>query len=352
VDGVVTSEPLVDALNRELRAASPDLVGNGDLLRSVLAGCGDCIKVLDLDGRLQFMSEGGKRVMEVDDFSALKGCPWPDFWPGEGNEQAAAAVNSAKAGKTARFRGPANTAKGNPRYWDVQVSPIFGPDGQPAQLLSISRDITEEWNAIQRQEENAKRERFLTEELQHRVKNTYSLVLSIARQTFRGEPHAAQLKAYGARIMALASAYDAMSGSNITNTPILTVVEAALKSHRTGQGNFSVSGPPLKVAPNQALSLTLAVNELATNAAKYGALSTPNGRVEISWSTSVKGVPTFHFNWREHSGPAVVKPTRQGFGSRVIRDFMANDFGGTVRLAYEPDGVVCELKSPLGMLPV
>jgi two-component sensor histidine kinase len=63
-------------------------------------------------------------------------------------------------------------------------------------------------------------------------------------------------------------------------------------------------------------------------------------------------VPTFHFNWREHSGPAVVKPTRQGFGSRVIRDFMANDFGGTVRLAYEPDGVVCELKSPLGMLPV
>lgn len=140
----MTSEPLVDALNRELRAASPDLVGNGDLLRSVLAGCGDCIKVLDLDGRLQFMSEGGKRVMEVDDFSALKGCPWPDFWPGEGNEQAAAAVNSAKAGKTARFRGPANTAKGNPRYWDVQVSPIFGPDGQPAQLLSISRDITEE----------------------------------------------------------------------------------------------------------------------------------------------------------------------------------------------------------------
>lgn len=123
----MTSEPLVDALNRELRAASPDLVGNGDLLRSVLAGCGDCIKVLDLDGRLQFMSEGGKRVMEVDDFSALKGCPWPDFWPGEGNEQAAAAVNSAKAGKTARFRGPANTAKATRDIGTFRYRPFLAP---------------------------------------------------------------------------------------------------------------------------------------------------------------------------------------------------------------------------------
>ena len=125
----MTSERSVDALNRELRAARPDLVGNTELLRGVLAGCGDCIKVLDLDGRLQFMSEGGKRFMEVDDFSALKGCPWPDFWPGEGNVEAVAAVKAAKAGKTARFRGPANTAKGTPRYWDVQVSPIFGANG-------------------------------------------------------------------------------------------------------------------------------------------------------------------------------------------------------------------------------
>ena len=125
-DKRMSTESPVEAMNRELSAASPDLVGNGDLLRSVLSGCGDCIKVLDLDGRLQFMSDGGKRVMEVEDFSALKGCPWPEFWVGDGNVQAISAVEAAKAGKTARFRGAANTAKGNPRYWDVQVSPIFG----------------------------------------------------------------------------------------------------------------------------------------------------------------------------------------------------------------------------------
>ena len=150
-DNHMATEPLVDAMNRELRAASPDLVGNDDLLRGVLSGCGDCIKVLDLEGRLQFMSDGGKRVMEVEDFSVLKGCPWPDFWTGDGNLEATAAVEAAKAGKTARFRAAANTAKGNPRYWDVHVSPIFGADGQTSQLLSISRDITEEWEAVERE---------------------------------------------------------------------------------------------------------------------------------------------------------------------------------------------------------
>ena len=335
---------LVDAMNRELEAADPDLVGNADLLRGVLAGCGDCIKVLDLEGRLQFMSDGGKRVMEVDDFSALKGCPWPDFWAGEGHAQAAAAVEAAKAGATGRFRGPANTAKGTPRYWDVQVSPIFGPDGRPAQLLSISRDITEEWEAAQR-------ERFLTEELAHRAKNSFAMVLAIARNTFRGPAHAQPLAAYTSRVMTLAQAHEMSSASHWTRAPIGDIIGAALASHNVGEGQFNVSGPQLNVAPKQALALTLAVNELATNALKYGALSSPQGRVDISWSSSESAPPTFAFLWRERGGPPVVAPTRQGFGSRVIKDFMANDFGGTVRLSYPADGVQCELTSPLANLP-
>ena len=340
----VTSKSLVDAMNCELRAASPDLVGNDDLLRGVLAGCGDCIKVLDLDGRLQFMSDGGKRVMEVDDFSALKGCPWIEFWAGDGNAQAAAAVDAAKAGKTSRFRGAANTAKGNPRYWEVQVSPIFGANGQISQLLSISKDITEEWEAAQR-------ERFFTEELEHRAKNTFAMVLAIAKQTFRAGADTSALQVYTDRIMALAKAHDIAKESNWSKTRIGDVLEAALAPHRNGKGKFTVSGPELAVDPRQALSLTLAVNELATNALKYGSLSSPDGHVDISWSSSVGGTPTFVFLWREHGGPPVVEPDRQGFGSRVIKDFMANDFGGTVRLSFEPKGVVCELISPLGNLP-
>src|SRR5262245_31895263 len=97
------------SLFEELHAAGPGLVGNDDILRAVLAASGDCIKILDIDGRLQFMSEGGKRVMEVEDFLSLKGCPWPDFWAGEGNGEAKRAVEAAKQGSVARFRGAANT---------------------------------------------------------------------------------------------------------------------------------------------------------------------------------------------------------------------------------------------------
>lgn len=114
-------------------------------LRSVLASSGDCIKILDLDAKLIFMSDGGQRVMEVGDFSAIEGCPWPDFWRGAGNEKALAAVAAAKAGGVGQFQGPAETMAGTKRYWDVRVTPILGADGRPVRLLSISRDITAAW---------------------------------------------------------------------------------------------------------------------------------------------------------------------------------------------------------------
>jgi len=113
-------------------------------LRSVLESSGDCIKVLDLEGHLQFMSAGGQRVMEVDDVSAIQGSYWPDFWENDGRAEAVAAIEVAKKGGTSRFKGFARTAKGTPHWWDVQVTPIPGPDGTPEKLLSISRDITQE----------------------------------------------------------------------------------------------------------------------------------------------------------------------------------------------------------------
>jgi len=126
----------------EQRRAAEAQRADAEFLRSVLASSGDCIKVLDLDAKLLFMSEGGRRVMEVGDFNAIRGCPWLDFWQGEKNEQARAAVEAAKAGGVGHFQGAANTMAGTPRYWDVQVTPILGADGRPERLLSVSRDIT------------------------------------------------------------------------------------------------------------------------------------------------------------------------------------------------------------------
>ncbi len=337
----------VASMKAELIAAGEGLAENADVLRSVLAGCGDCIKILDLDGRLQFMSEGGKRVMEVEDFSALKGCPWPDFWAGAGNVDAKLAIETAKAGGVARFKGAADTAKGTPRYWDVQVSPILGGDGKPAHLLSISRDITEEWRATSELKEAAERQALLSAELQHRIKNTLAMVGAIANQTMRGDNVAAAREAFTARLMTLSHAHDILTRTSWTAASIKEVLNGALAPHRSSQGRIHTTGPALELQPRQALALAVAVHELATNATKYGALSA-NGRVEIVWSIgNAEEVPSFRFTWTETGGPPVSQPASKGFGSRLIEQMLENDFAGKVQTSYRSDGVVCELIGPL-----
>lgn len=332
--------PLVASLQAELAAASPVLVDNADVLRGILAGCGDCIKILDLEGRLQFMSEGGKRVMEVDDFSKFKGCPWPDFWEGQGNKDAAAAVKSAIGGRAASFRGPANTAKGNPRFWDVHVSPIIGADGKPSHLLSISKDITEEWKAAERQ-------KFLTEELQHRVKNTLANVISIANQTFKAETHRQPLYVFNERLITLDRMHDLLTDANWGNTSIRAIVETALRPHVMPGPSVRIEGPGVDLGPRQALALALAVNELTTNAVKYGSLQGAGGGVDIGWSVVQReGRKDLHWKWREFGGPPVAAPKHVGFGSRVIKDMLANELNGTSSVAYEPSGVVCTVTVP------
>jgi PAS domain S-box-containing protein len=124
------------------RNAATKEQADAEFMRSVLASSADCIKVLDLDGGLTFMSEGGRKVMEVSDFNHIKGCPWPSFWQGRGNADALAALAAARDGRIGHFQGRADTFLGNAK-WDVQVTPIFGPDGRPERILSVSRDITE-----------------------------------------------------------------------------------------------------------------------------------------------------------------------------------------------------------------
>ncbi|RMR36036.1 Sensory box histidine kinase/response regulator [Pseudomonas syringae pv. coriandricola] len=113
----------------------------------VLSSINDCIKVLDLDSRLTFMSEGGQRIMEVSDFNEIVGCPWPDFWQDRGNLDAIAAVEAARDGQNASFMGSAQTMAGTVKWWHVQVSPIFGKDGEPEKILCVSRDMTQLRNA-------------------------------------------------------------------------------------------------------------------------------------------------------------------------------------------------------------
>jgi two-component sensor histidine kinase len=215
--------------------------------------------------------------------------------------------------------------------------------------LESLRVITTERRAEIELADAQERQKNLTEELQHRIKNTLAVVGAIANQTMRGDSVEVARSAFTARLVTLSRAHDILTQTSWQSAPIEAVVEGALAPHRMGQGRIKIEGPELLLQPRQALAIALAVHELATNAVKYGSLSKENGRVSIAWSIEIADdVPAFHFVWTETGGPAVLEPrqSQKGFGSRMIERMLKNDFGGEVRIKYEANGLVCELVAP------
>jgi PAS domain S-box-containing protein len=335
VSGILVEGNDVTERNKALQ----ELSSSENFLRSVLASSADCIKVLDLDSKLLFMNEGGKAVMELDDFDSVRGCAWPAFWTDEGNLAAKAAVADAARGISGRFEGYAETFKGKRKYWDVQVTPIIGQDGNPDRILAVSRDIS----ALKLVEEQRIE---LMQELSHRMKNSLSLVKSIVSQTFRHTEDVAEAQqSITDRILALANAQDILMASEWSSSGIRRIVDAALAPHRDTGEQFEANGPDVELSQQQGLGLSMALHELATNAVKYGALAQPTGRVTISWSVTASG--DFEFVWRESGGPAVMPPTRRGFGSKMIDRVLAAHFNGTTDLRFDPAGISFTLQGKM-----
>lgn len=313
---------------------------DAEFLRSILASSADCIKVLDLHGNLIFMTDSGQEIMEVGDFNAIKGCPWPEFWKGEGQAMAKAAVETAKAGGTGRFQGPAETFAGTRKYWDVQVTPIYGASGAPEKLLSVSRDITADWTVQQQRDE-------LAREITHRMKNLLTMVQVIATQTFsKASSIEGAREVLTGRLHALAQAQEPLSQANWRHAPIAAVVKGAVAPHSTDEERISFSGPEMELTPQQSLGLSLALHELSTNAAKYGALSNAAGKIHINWATGPRR--SVDFEWRETGGPIVKTPGPSGFGRRLIETIIPVYFEGEAQLSFEPTGLVFRLHGSLG----
>lgn len=309
-------------------------------MSSLLAASDDCIKVLTLDGLLSFMSEGGQRTMDVSDFNAIKGCPWPDFWTGPGKADVAFALAEANAGRSSRFQGLANTMAGRERYWDVQVSPILGPDGRPEAILSVSRDITV-------LKEAQSRLQLLSEELQHRMKNIFAMVQAIAIQTLSQKHDIERLKTdLLARFNTLKDAQDLLTRNGWEKAGIQDIVRGSLAPHAS-LSRFDITGPQLTLSSRCALGLALGLHELATNANKYGALRNAEGRIQLHWDVSGD---LFHLQWNEVGGPAVSPPTINGFGTRLIERAMAGYFQGKAQISYDPGGLAFTLEAPASAL--
>jgi len=187
----------------------------------------------------------------------------------------------------------------------------------------------------------------LTRELNHRVKNTLANVLSIAALTRRRSTNIDEFtESLTSRIRALSATHDLLSQSDWSNAPLGEVVRSELAPYMEGKdSHVFMSGPAIKLAPNDAMSLGLAIHELATNAAKYGALSTTSGRIHVDWALLSADQAEIH--WREEGGPPVAEPSKRGFGRDLIEKIVAHELRSEVDLRFEPGGVECRLKVPV-----
>ncbi len=170
-------------------------------------------------------------------------------------------------------------------------------------------------------------------------------------QTFRGAGAEQALKAFDARLLALSAAHDVLTREDWAGADLGEIARNALAAWSGGASErIETKGPALRLRPTSALALAMALHELATNASKYGALSNGTGTVSVEWCVRDDSPSRFELRWREQDGPTVRKPSRRGFGSRLIEQGLASDLGGTVELSYDPAGVTCRIDAPLAEL--
>lgn len=228
------------------------------------------------------------------------------------------------------------------------ASPIRDDGANIIGTIIEVRDISEEKAAAERQ-------RLLINELNHRVKNTLATVQSIAAQSFRAQTDQAARAVFDARMVALSNAHNVLVEDNWESASLRSVVERALAPHLLAEvdvNRFTLVGPDARLHPKVAVTLAMALHELMTNAAKYGALCVPEGQVAVTWSLLdlADGRQQLDLSWVERGGPTVAPPTRKGFGSRLIERQLPREFDGSAVITYAPEGVRCQLQIPLTQL--
>lgn len=230
------------------------------------------------------------------------------------------------------------------RFWTEDAYPLKDEGGAVWAVGLIVRDVTE----CRRVEEQRG---LLLAELEHRVKNTLASVMSIAAHTLRdGRELAVAREVFIGRLHALSHAHDLLAAGNWQSADLMQVVRRSVEPYATADGaGRRIDGPTALLRPRAAVTLGMILHELATNAAKYGALSTPEGNLEVTWAAQrlPSGEPVLNLVWRERGGPAVVPPSRSGFGRILIERGLKHDLGGEARLDFDPVGLTCMLSLPL-----
>lgn len=249
---------------------------------------------------------------------------------------------------TAQERGRAEDSrwhlrKNGERFWGNGVTMHY-QDGADSGFLKVLRDETPAKLAEDQRI-------LLLNELNHRIKNTLTTVQSIAEQTLRAsDADPSTRERLTDRLLALSRAHDVLVRENWAGADLRAVVEQAIAAHRiTDADPFQLDGPRVRVSPQQAVALSLAIHELATNAVKYGALSVRAGRIAISWNLAQDGRGRRYMTmlWSESGGPPVERPRQSGFGTRLLAQTLGREGLGRVDLDYRRGGLRCVIELPL-----
>ncbi len=191
-------------------------------------------------------------------------------------------------------------------------------------------------------------QKLILEELHHRIKNTLATVSAIASQSLRNAPSTDHAQhAIESRLLALGRAHDLLLQARWTSADLGKIVRSATEAFdHADSPRFSVDGPSVQINSGAVIAIAITLNELCTNTTKFGALSTPAGRVEITWTADGSRL---HFSWSEKNGPMVHPPAKLSFGTRLI-ETLGKQLKGEVQLTYAPDGFVYRLDVPLASL--
>lgn len=229
-------------------------------------------------------------------------------------------------------------ADGSYRWHLSRAIPVRGEDGRDMRWIGTATDI----NDLREAEEHRQ---LLVAELDHRIKNILTLIQAIAQQTFRSDlPFARQVGDFTDRLHALAGAHDILTRENWKEVDLRDLIENAISSCGVPPERVAITGDPFRVSARASVTVSMAIYELCTNAIKYGALSTDRGRVDLTWTIAENDRSRICLMWRERNGPPVAPPSREGFGSRLIKRALAGELAGSATMRFDPAGLECVIE--------
>lgn len=314
---------------------------NADRLQRILDNVVAFVGVMSPEGILREVNQPALDIAGLARADVVGKPFWDAYWwsfSPESQARLIEAFEDAKKGKASRYDALIRTGEDQKIWIDFQLSPQMDANGKLVEMIPSGTDISE------RKRAEAHRE-LLVNELNHRVKNSLATIQAMARQTIRG---AADLKdfetTFTARLAAISTAHEILVNSEGAKADLRTMIDRQVGPYVDGENQLRISGSAVTLAAECAHSVGLVMHELATNAAKYGALSCSDGHVEILSRDTGDGNVTII--WSEHNGPAVTPPENTGFGSKLINQSIEFSLGGSADVDYAPEGVKVTLIVP------